>query len=352
MKRNILFGLILSIVVLFYVSSSYGNNKGDEVNDLKNYIDSAGKDPFEYVCDKMKKNDAVVLYQFMFLKHEFDFINSLIFNLKKENIRILAIEYGNFQDQSKVDKLVTSDNFDEALAKNIMMSFQKYGIWGYQEYMDIFKNVWKVNRNISKKADKLRIVFLSSDNKSGCVNDILKREVFDLNEKALILLSYNSHISVNFTNKSIYKIMISSPMLVKDDYNNSTFLIKPFAGIIDEAISRNELNQVAFDLNNNKIDNIKNKYSTNFKDENCIKFQKCIDGIVFLCNYKEYEPLTWIVDFINSDNLYLAKSYFRGINSELKVESLEYANDLCSSNNYSLILKTRKLSNLTSVQVN
>lgn len=347
MKRNILFGFILSIVIMFCVSSSYSNNKGDEVNDVKNYIDSAGKDPVEYLCDKMKKNDAVVLYQFMYLKHEFDFINSLIPVLRKEGIKKLAIEYGNYQDQSEVDRLILSDNFDEELAKKIMMNFRKYGIWGYQEYMDLFKNVWKENRSISKKGDKLRIVFLSSENKSNVINDILKREIFDINEKALILLSYNSYINVNFKNKSICRIMISSPMLVKDNCN-STFLIKPFSGIIDEAISRNELTYIGFDLN----DKIINKYSTNYKEEECVKFQKCIDGIIFLCNYKEYEPLTWISDFINNDNFYLAKSYLRGINSEMKVESLEYANDLCCSNNYSLIINTRKLGNLSSVQVN
>lgn len=357
MKNSILIkgNLLIAFLLLFFVSSTFSENNGDQISSMKQYIDSAGKDPIEYVSNKIKQYDIVVLYQFMHFKHEFDFINSLIPVLQKEGINNLAIEFGNYQDQVSVDKLVSSNNFDESLARNIMFNFRKYGIWGYEEYLDIFRNVWKINKNISKGGKKFRLILLGSSN-LGVDKDydiIIKREILDSKEKVFVCTSrfYNFSEKSEINNK-IFTIMISSPLCLKNLSNNNYFYIKPFNGVIDKALTEKGSSAVAFDLDKNIFIDIKEKNYVNYENSNCLKIQTDVDGFIFLCGYNEYETMTWIDNFINEDNFLSVKKYFLGKNSELKVESIQYANDLCCANDYTTILKVRKLMNNPSIQVN
>ena len=71
----------------------------------------------------------------------------------------LGIEYALSDDQGAIDALVNGRTWDEAAARRII--FDWVVTWGFQEYIDIFKSAWRLNRGLPAGAPPFRIVGLS-----------------------------------------------------------------------------------------------------------------------------------------------------------------------------------------------
>ncbi len=285
----------------------------------------------------------------------------------------MAIEYGNTEDQSAIDQLLTAQSFDEESAKIIMRNFKDYGIWGYQEYLDMFRQAWEVNRYLTKKEKKFRIVLLSqagnpNADKKKTMASIIEKEILSKNEKALVYISafhsqnciknnnaenlkFDSYFTGKYGNK-IFSIILHSPWITEGNNRlKAEGLIKPLEGAIDEVLEMTGFSPIGFDIAGSPFKNLNETKSVYYSRNNGYSLEAICDGYIFLKPYSEYEALTWIPDFVNEDNLLEVRKYFRGINSELKIESTGYANDLCSSTNMSILQNSKKLKNLSFIKL-
>jgi hypothetical protein len=68
----------------------------------------------------------------------------------------MAYQYANHEDQDLVDDLITATTFDESLANEIL--FRNLVIMGYEEYRDVFRAAWQVNRSRAEGAEPFRII--------------------------------------------------------------------------------------------------------------------------------------------------------------------------------------------------
>ena len=114
--------------------------------------------PEAYVIGKFRDHDIVILGEHHFIKHDVEFVQSLIPLLYEAGVRDLAIEFGCRELQDRADALVTADTYDEALARWIMFQWGSY--WPYVEYLGLYRKAWELNRSLPPGAPKFRIVSL------------------------------------------------------------------------------------------------------------------------------------------------------------------------------------------------
>jgi hypothetical protein len=321
--------LLIGLLSVILVSFSSARSQGDQITEMKNYIDKSGEEPSEYVISKFKDNDIIIINQFNSFRHEVDFVKSLISPLQKQNIHFLAIEYGNESDQAALDKIISAVNFNDEAAKSIISNFNEYGVWEYQEYLELFKEAWKTNRVLSKNDKKFRILLLNSPGtnlieRSRFAPSIIYKEIISKGEKAVIYstalhsLNNNGEFS-NFIqyaitpllgqNKSIFSINFHSPWIILDKSGNSRFeLTKPMNGMIDEVFSKNGNKPVGFDIKESPFENllIEASYYNNNKNR---LFKNICNGYIFLVPFERYEALTCMLDFLRKTNLQDTRKY-------------------------------------------
>jgi len=78
--------------------------------------------------------------------------------LYQAGVHTLATEFARRVDQSDIDRLLAAPTYDEGLARSIV--FRHNPVWGYQEYIDVFKAAWTLNHSLPKGSPRFRILGL------------------------------------------------------------------------------------------------------------------------------------------------------------------------------------------------
>jgi hypothetical protein len=379
-KTGISLVIVIALFSMMLIQSAFGrqldlNTKAA----LKTYIEKSGKEPGQYVIDKFNSKKVVILSEFSRLKHEVEFVKSLLPKLYSNGIYNLAIEYGNKEDQANMDKLLNNSNYDRNMAVQILRNFKQYGVWGYKEYMDIFKAAWDINNGSIPGNKKFRIVLMNSEKYQNGKTDIalrnkemaeiIDKEILSTGAKALVFVSSpgtenclslmksvsnpaeikNHKISSILENKykgSVSSIMFHAPWITVDRKSMKvTGLMKPLDGIIDEAVESLGNIPVGFDVEKSPLQNLSEKKSSHFEADNNYTFRCLCDGYIYLKPYSEYEYTEWIPDFIDENNFEFVKDYFKKINSDLPVETIDYATALCSAREWTILESAKMLQN-------
>lgn len=131
---------------------------GDLKRTLVEYVQGHGMSPEDYVVSKFRDNDIVFIGEHHLIKHDVEFVQSLIPILYKNGIRDLGIEFGCYELQDQADALVTAETYDEDIARRLMFQWGSY--WPYIEYLDLYRKAWELNRSLPEGAAKFRIVNL------------------------------------------------------------------------------------------------------------------------------------------------------------------------------------------------
>jgi hypothetical protein len=130
----------------------------DLKRNLVEFLQGHGMMPEEYVVSKFKDHDVVFIGEHHLIKHDVEFIQSLIPILYKNGIRDLGVEFGCHELQDRVDTLITAETYDADLARRLMFQWGSY--WPYVEYLALYRKAWELNRSLPEGAPKFRIVNL------------------------------------------------------------------------------------------------------------------------------------------------------------------------------------------------
>jgi hypothetical protein len=126
---------------------------------LRKYLADNRSSPEEYILSKFDDHDIVFVGEHHRIKHDVEFIHRLIPLLHARGVYNLGVEFANHEDQGLIDSLVASDAYDESIANRIL--FNHSVMWGYQEYADIFRAAWRLNRGLPAGARPFRVVGLN-----------------------------------------------------------------------------------------------------------------------------------------------------------------------------------------------
>jgi len=171
MKRNTLLVVVVAIVGFFLLFNplkwfSRSSNVVSRpaatsavVTPLLTYAQAHWRSPEDYVIDSFSRHDIVMLGEMYKIRQNVELVVGLVPRLYAAGIRNLGMEYALSDDQEQIDALVTAPAWDEAKAR--ALTFDWIVTWGYQEYVDIYKAAWQVNKDRPQGASPFRIVGLS-----------------------------------------------------------------------------------------------------------------------------------------------------------------------------------------------
>ncbi|MDQ5844640.1 MAG: ChaN family lipoprotein, partial [Acidobacteriota bacterium] len=158
--RKLALALIFSIFSSGPVVANYQiATTSSDSEKLAVYLKSHWKSPENYVISKFSNHDLVFIGEYHRIKHDVELIHKLIPRLYRAHVYNLGIEFGCYEHQDKVDRLITADTYDENLARWLI--FEQAASWGYKEYQDIYRAAWKLNRSLPKRAPRFRVVNLN-----------------------------------------------------------------------------------------------------------------------------------------------------------------------------------------------
>jgi hypothetical protein len=123
------------------------------------YLKEKGQTPTDYVIEKLKKYNIVMIGEDHWLRDHPQFISEVIKAIQEDGsvqLDYLAIEFGNAGDQLLADAFIESAVYREDLAIKILQGGPDFCGWPYREVLDIFKTVWEENRRcVGKKPTKI-----------------------------------------------------------------------------------------------------------------------------------------------------------------------------------------------------
>jgi hypothetical protein len=202
--------------------------------------------------------------------------------------------------------------------------------WGFREYMDILKSVWRLNSTLGGK-DPMRIVGLDSDwdqyenwcGKSRTAmedfNDNLAREdhlaktletALETKDKALVHIGH-AH--------SLVKFKPRFAQVLNEKYGDKVFQVTlhqdlpgnkgkmTLLPLIESAAKENGGAPVAFDVAGSPFGELSDAHCVYFKHPDIKTFADLAEGYVFLAPTRALSKVTWASDFIEENNYERAK---------------------------------------------
>ena len=169
MKRNTLLVVLIVVAGFFLVLNPLQlfNRGGPRrsvppaaaLAPLRQFAEASWRSPENYVLSAFERHDLVLLGEFFKIRQNVQLVHDLVPRLYAAGIRNLGIEYALSDDQAEIDSLVTAPAWDESRARAI--TFHWLVTWGFQEYIDLYKAAWEVNRARPAGARPFRIVGLN-----------------------------------------------------------------------------------------------------------------------------------------------------------------------------------------------
>ncbi len=147
--------------------------------ELTTYLQNHFQTPEEYVIRKFQDHDIVFLGEMHRTRHDPELVQRLIPMLYQNGIYNLGMEFACYRDQPLIDSLLNAPVYDPEAINRVLFNFLV--TWGFQEYADIFKAAWKLNRSLPDSARKFRVVGLNAFTDWSYVNtpeDIHKPEIY------------------------------------------------------------------------------------------------------------------------------------------------------------------------------
>ena len=361
--------LISSVATLFFINAGNFQKKNVlkpesiDVNNLTEsdyepfvtYLKTNGKPPIEYVIDKFKQHDVVMLGEMHETREVCEFISNLIEPLCHEaNVKCFAMEVLKYKNQHLANQLVTGEKYDDEL---VLQLFRDCGwpSWGFQEYMDILKAIWQVNRTLPPDKEKIKVVCLDSDwdgsvlwsgqqlwklpdifyrmaTRDNFMAKVLEREVLQKGEKALVQVGGN-HAFTHYRQPLVKKGKVLAEakrfgFILHRKYDDRIFDISvhkwhfspslvngtaeprsPLGGLLEDVFKANENKPIGFDVIDSPFAALRDSNDYFFAYQKYVIFSDVAQGYVFLKPLKELNKITWAKGFINEENFEVLKKF-------------------------------------------
>jgi len=318
---------------------------------LRAYLEANGKSPEEYIVSKFDGHDLVFLGEYHRIRHDALLVQRLIPLLYHAGVRNLGFELGCEEYQDRLDALLASEKYDDALVRWLM--FQRDVSFGYEEYLEIYRAAWEFNRTLAPGQPRFRIVHLDyrynyqkvrpgmefrdwrevwhKGQRDAHMARVLEREVLARGEKALVFCGM-AHAVARLRLPSYEHTLgwlvayetDSTARLVERKVPGSTFVVclhmpwpsrrsaidveYPVDGAIDAVMPEGAGQAVGFDVRGTPFGELTDTRSTYSLDEQGgFTLTDLCDGYVFQKHFRNYEGMTPVPDFVNSGNVAAAQ---------------------------------------------
>lgn len=307
---------------------------------LRTFIAQEGEKPAEYVVRQFQTHDIVFLGEHHYLKHDVQFVQSMIPALYENGIRNLGIEFGCWRDQARVDGLLSAPTYDEQSARELM--FDCYVLWGYREYTDLYRAAWKLNASLPKDQPRFRIVHLNAESDwsqltrdtprmlamqkvwpHGFSDEVMARVILDefvaKEQKALIYCGVR-HGATRYDerpprSRALMPARAGRAVYQKIGQRTCTICLHapwkqqaggyapPADGIIDAVIGGGAMFPIAFDTRGTPMGKLQDRACYYAQDREGFALEDLCDGYVYLKPLDQFEMVTVDEQFVTEKNL-------------------------------------------------
>ncbi len=151
---------MIGLICLMIIATACNKQEDGQKGELASYLSANYQSPEEYLISCFEDHDIVFIGEYHRIKHDAELIQNLIPLLHQAGVYNLGMEFANYADQPMIDRLITANEYDEALAREIQ--FRQWPFWGFQEYVDIYRVAWELNRSLPDDSTKFRVVGLNA----------------------------------------------------------------------------------------------------------------------------------------------------------------------------------------------
>ncbi len=152
MKKQV---LIFLIVVFCSPVAAQTNTVFESITYLKKHSLS----PSDYLLKKFSMHSVILLAEEHAIENNLAFVKEMIPRLYRAGVTNLGMEFGSFEKQGIVDSLMNAPSYNEQMIRDIMY-FHNAG-WPYEDYLNVYKAIWRFNRTLNKDQKQFRVVHLS-----------------------------------------------------------------------------------------------------------------------------------------------------------------------------------------------
>ncbi len=371
MDRNRFLMIAVIVIAVVFIFNPFGRRQPAErlfpsyvakevLDPLKADLLARARAPEEYVAGLFDRHDIVFLGEFPKIKQQVEFVGALIPVLHRRGVTQLGIEHALYASQGDIDALLAAPAFDEARARRIFFDF--IVLWGFEEYVDLLRSAWQLNRGLPPGARPFRIVGLNvrrhwehikteeDIEKPEVVRQVLAegipdqfmaevilREFVERGEKALVFLNMqngttryrNNEYAKNAAAKGLAETRrtgnivydrigaraASVPMHAPwPDKNTLSRVNFPVEGVLDRILAGLPRNsrRLGFDLRATAAGRLEIKTDVYRSGYDRLSLEDFADGYVILGPLSEYETVTPIDGFITEANVEQALANFPG----------------------------------------
>lgn len=124
--------------------------------ELDDWLAEHGSAPVEYVLGLFTDHDVVLLGEQHRIRHDAELVQALVPRLREAGVGALALEFARREEQLLIDSVVTAAEWQEDLAREVF--FRGFMPWGFREYVDVLKAAWRANLGRPPGIEPLRVL--------------------------------------------------------------------------------------------------------------------------------------------------------------------------------------------------
>lgn len=317
-----------------------------------NYIKSNAKPPVEYIIDKFNSHDLVMLGESHQIREDCQLIAQLIEPLyRRANVKVLAMELIKTKRNEELNRLLTASEFDEQ--KIVAIFREDYFYWGFQEYIDILRAVWRFNHTRSAKEAPFRVIGIQPDMNIYHVDcgslpqkvyqfpRLLRMEelyakplmdVMDKKEKVLVQVGY-FHTFLNYRSPKVVDGKMYGEFdrkrmgrLLSDKYGDRVFQIDlhvryegakcytekpatPVSSLFEKLWVENGRRTIGFDVKGTPLGMLRDTSSYFFAYQKHVTLEDIAEGYILQAPYEHLHCVKWIDGFANAANFEKLNTY-------------------------------------------
>jgi uncharacterized RDD family membrane protein YckC len=328
----------------------------DDYRTLVQWLDEKGQRPSAYIVESAAKHDLTLIGEGLHgVKPFLDLVNGISPDLyQKAGVTCIALEACPSFNNRALDRLVTAPEFDEDLALQIARS-ENWRLYGYKEYWEILRTVWRLNQTLPSGQKRMRVVGLDVEFEMpswaliGLGDDGLKntpvweklrllrlvdditrvakrdelmaatveREILGRSERGVVLIGANhAYLRYGWPGRIVHGKAVAEKRrmgyMLHQRHGDRVYQIllyhsqHIFPTCWEEVMSRREESPVGFDVVGSPFENLR----SGFELQASVLFADVTPGVVFLGNASTLEPSNRIDGFITSEMFLRHKPFY------------------------------------------
>jgi hypothetical protein len=317
------------------------------------YLKVSAKPPEDYVVEKFRTHDVVLLGEAHQIREDCELIERLIEPLyHRAGVNTLAMEIVKAKRTEEINRWLIAPSCDEARLVQIFR--EDYFYWGFQEYLNILKSVWKFNHSRATGEEPFRVMGIQPDMNIFDVDcgslpakvlqfpKLLRMEelyaqpilakVLEQHQKVLVQVGY-FHTFQNYRQPKVIDgkmygevARVRMGQLLKEKLGDRVFQISmhvshgspdrysdslqtPVLRLLERLYGVNGNVPIGFDIIGSPFAMLRDTCSWLFRYQKHVTLSDMAQGYILQAPFEELHAVKWVDGFVNASNFEHLRTY-------------------------------------------